>query len=322
MLLEQQLHKAHKLYNEGNYKEALVIYDEAFCKVALPSTDLVKEYASCLQERLRYAESIELTNKVLQENPNDSSMLLNLCICLGKQNKHRDALRQYEKILLTEKDYTDQIGYYAYLLERTGNIEKADIYYKKALEFEPENLWYISHYAFFLQKIKRYEQSEFYYKKAIESDPENTWLIKRYAFFINEMRGKIDVYSYYDNLIMKEPSNYNYHINMAEATIIFKDGEKARKHLEKADKLDKPLVMELILLFYWGVYFIYIEDYKNLGSAKKKISIQRENYKSYIHRDLIDLGSFIDSNFSDIQKEQYNDLLISLNKEGKRDANN
>jgi hypothetical protein len=109
---------------------------------------------------------------------------------------------------------------------------------------------------------------------------------------------------------------------MAEAALIFKDGEKARELLEKSDKLEKPLVMELILLFYWGMYFIYTENYKDVENTKEKIASLRQNYKSYIHRDLIDLNSFMDRNFSNFQKEQYKDLLNSLNKEGKQDANN
>lgn len=322
MLLEQQLQIAHELYIGENYKEALPIYDEVFGKTADPSLDLVKEYAVCLQERLRYAESIELTNRVLQENPNDTGMLLNYCICLGKQNRHKEALEKYEKILLIDRDFLNQIGYYAYLLERTGNNEKADLYYKRALKSEPENLWYASHYAFFLQKVKRCEEAELYYIKAIKSDPENTWLIKRYAFFINEMKGKNDVYSYYESLIRQDSLNYNYYINMAEAAIVFKDQERAKELLDKADKVEKPLVMKLILLFYWGVYFISVENYENVKNTVEKIELLRKNYNSYIHRDLIDLNSYIDKNFSDTQKEQYKAVMNSLNKEEKQDANN
>jgi|GEM_PF-2903810 len=313
MLLEQQIQKAHKLYTDENYKEALSIYDNIFSKITNPSLELVKKYAVCLQERLRYMESMKLTLELLEQKPDDTSMLLNYCICLGKQNRHKEALQQYEKILSIDSKFINQLGYYAYLLERTGNNEKADYYYKKALAHEPQNLWYTSHYAFFLQKNKRYKDSEFYYKKAIESDTNNTWLVKRYAFFIAEMRGKEFAYSYYDDLIKKDPHNYNYFINMVELALIFQDEDKAFEYLDKADKLEKPLVMDIILLFYKGTYFVFKKDYEKVKTILGDMSLLRKEYKSYIHRDLTDLNNFIEKNLNSNQRYEYSNILVSLN---------
>lgn len=305
MNYEKELLKAHKKYEEKKYEEAVLIYDNLFCKISNPTINLIKEYAICLQKRLRYEESLKLTDIVLLKNPNDADMLLNYCICLGKQNKHAEALELYERILKFNEKYRIQIGYYAYLLGRTGNYEKADYYYKIALEYESQNLWYISHYAFFLQKLKRYREAEMYYKKAIKNDSNNSWLIKRYAFFIYEMSGKDSAYLYYKDLITRDLSNYNYYINAAELAIISNDKDIAFRFLCKTDKLDKPLVIEIILLFYWGVYFICKKEYEKLNDSIKEMSLLRKNYTSYIDRDLTDLEEYVNNNFDKFQRKLY-----------------
>ena len=82
---------AKKLLNQKKYKEALTMYDSIYERDKNQSLDFLKEYAWCLQERLRYRESIELTQKILLQAPRDTDALLNYTICLGKQNFHKEA---------------------------------------------------------------------------------------------------------------------------------------------------------------------------------------------------------------------------------------
>ncbi len=309
---EKELLNANKEYEKKNYKEALLIYDNLFYKISDPSIKLIKKYAICLQKKLRYQESIKLIKLVLEKKPRDTDMHLNHCICLGKQNKHLEALEVYERILKIDDKFRIQIGYYAYLLGRTGNNEKAEYYYKLALEYEPENLWYISHYAFFLQRLKRYSEAEMYYKKAIENDSENTWLIKRYAFFLYETSGKDSAYLYYDELIKKDPLNYSYYINAAELALIVDDEDIAFKFLCNAHELHKPLVIEVVSLFYLGVYFICKKEYEKLDDLIKQLSILRKENTSYIDRDLTDLDTYINDNFDHSQSEMYITIKIIM----------
>ncbi len=313
MIFEKELKEADEFISAKKYKDALLIYDGIVNKISNPPADLMKKYAICLQERLRYSESLKITDDLLNKNPDDTDMLLNRCICLGKQDKHKEAISQYEKILEIDKNYLKQIGYYAYLLERTDSSEKAEYYYKLAIEYEPDNLWYISHFAFFLQKLKRYSEAEVYYNEAIKRDSENTWLIKRYVIFISLMKGKEAAYLYYDNLIKGEPTNCNYYINLSELAIINDDRKKALELLDKADGFEKPLVMELILLFYRGVYFASEEDYESLDNTIEKIGILRPKYLSYIHRDFTDLNRYINTRFNDRQLIAYKRIMNSLN---------
>lgn len=309
----EDLSTAQNLLNSGNYKEALSIYDRCYPIFLEKFMEVKREYAICLQERLRYFESIKLTEELLNNNPNDTEMLLNYCICLGKQNKFLEAIEFYKKILSIDKNFKKQQGYYAYLLERTNQIEDAKMVYKLAVDNEPNNVWYLSHYAFFLQKIKEYEQADKYFREALDRDGKNTWLLKRYSYFLIEAKGKEEGTKYYENILKEEKENYNHYINMAEIYLISKDFNKIKKLLEEAETIEKPIVMQIVLLFYWGVYHISQEEYEEYNKKMEKMVDLKKKYKSYIHRDFIDLNTFVECNLNDKQKKSYADILEKLN---------
>lgn len=251
--------------------------------------------------------------ELLNKNNNDTELMLNYVICLGKQGKHQDALREYEKIFEIDQNFKVQIGYYAYLLERNGLFDKADKYYRIALTTDPDNIWYISHYAFYLHKARRYQESQTFFQKALQLEPDNTWTIKRYVFLIYNMQGKEAAYSYYQGLIQTNPQNSNYYINLAELCIIAGEPNKAITYLNQAQKIKKPLVMEIINLFYLAVYFISQNNYLKLENILEQIRNTAKGYSSYIHRDFTDLGEYIANHYDLEQQKKYDELLYVLN---------
>lgn len=301
----EDLTMAHEYYREQDYKNCLKVYDILFHKGEQLSISELKEYAISLQKNMRYFESIEIARKILDKKRVDIDIFLNMCICLGKIGKYPDALEYYNKILKINKNYNIQIGYYAYLLGQVGKNEIADFYYKIAIDIEPDNAWYISHYAFFLQKIKEYSRSEYYYKIALNKDKNNSWLSKRYAYFLKELKGKEKAYSYYEQLFCENPYNYNYYINAAELAFISNDIEESLRYLEKANSINKPKVMEIILRFYWAIYYILSDDLKEFEKETLALKSLRRQYTGFIHRDLTDLSFYISNNLNEIKKQKY-----------------
>ena len=301
----EDLTLAHEYYREQDYKNCLKVYDILFNKGEQLSIGNLKEYAISLQKNMRYFESIEIARKILDKKRVDIDIFLNMCICLGKIGKYSDALEYYNKILKINKNYNIQIGYYAYLLGQVGKNEMADFYYKIAIDIEPDNAWYISHYAFFLQRIKEYSRSEYYYKVALNKDKNSSWVSKRYAYFLKELKGKEKAYSYYEQLFVENPYNYNYYINAAELAFISNDIEKSLRYLEKANSINKPKVMEIILRFYWAIYYILSDDLKDFEKEALALKSLRRQYTEFIHRDLTDLSFYISNNLSEIKKQKY-----------------
>lgn len=319
---DKEFLRAHKEYMNKNFKNALLIYDDLFTKTSCMNANFFKEYAICLKMDLRYEKSKEIADQILLENPKDTELLLNNCICLGKLNNHDEAIKYYEEILKIDATYNIELGYYAYLLERTGKDDMADHYYKVAIELEPENNWYISHYAYFLQKLKRYCEAATYYKRGIDNDFSNSWLLKRYAYFLYETKGKESAYCYYRELIEKNNSNSNYYINAAELAIVYDDQAAAFSFLSKSNLFNKPMDTRILGLFYWGVYYICMMDYEAVDKIADQIYLLRQMHFDFIHRDFSDLNLYIKNNCNRIQKERYHVIFEITIKGRKEDGTN
>lgn len=301
--------QAAALTGEERFKEALVIFDEIKDQVEDPSTEFKRHHAQCLQERLRYDESMALLSDILAGDADDTEALLIRTFCHGKQNKHAEAIADYERILELDGSFSKQIGYYAYLLERTGRLEDADQYYLKGLEAHPDDLWYLGHYAFYLHKVKRYDESADYFERTIAKNTKNTWAIKRYAYLKRDKDGLDAASAYYDQLIGDEPDNVNHYLNYAELLILGGKGDVAEPLLETALTLDKPLVLEVIAQFYMAFYYLSVKDYVAVNTHYSKIIELVKGVESYIHRDYTDIAGYVETNFDPQQTELYGLIL-------------
>ncbi len=305
---KKEIMRAHDYYTQKKYSEALMLYDGLINKMRSFPKVFQKEYAICLQKSMRYKEGALITKNILKSEPEDTDMLLNMCICLGKLGKHKAALVYYNRILKIDRTYITEIGYYAYLLGKTKKLKKADHYYRFALKKEPDNAWYISHYAFFLQEQKKYQEAEVYFKTAMDKEPKNSWVLKRYVYFLYETKGKDAAYSYCDKLIKNDSLNCNIYINSAELAIVLSDADRVLALLNAAEQLENPLVIDVILLFYWTVYYLCNRDYEKVEENVEKLLKKRKEYTGYIHRDFTDLENYISKKNNFYQRIQYHIL--------------
>lgn len=312
MLTKEKTDVAVKLFDERRYAEALHAFNEIQKLGRLPPS-LLEPYAICLRECFRYNESFNLSEQILKDHPS-TAMMLNVCICLGKQGRYKPALEEYEKILKINPGFNINLGYYAYLLERNGFTEKADKIYRQALANEPLDLWYIEHYAFYLQKCKRFDDAKLYYQKAMKTDSSNTWLKKRYALFLNQVDGKDAALKYFKKIIDSDFENCNNRINYAEFLIFSNDYKNALSALNDAKIHVKKDVEEAVIEFYTAVVKIALGDNEGAGNAAKRLKELRSHQDFYIHRDLTDLCCFVENNFDEKEMEAYKSVMECLNR--------
>ena len=297
-----KLLEAEKYYKNKDFAEALTLYKEILRNKA----SLLKKYAICLKECMAYQEGIvfgEAYIKII--DPIDTDILLNTCICCGKIGLYIKALEYYKKILEINPEYSEEIGYYAYLLGRTGYYIQADELYRKAINREPENVWYISHYAVFLEENKKYNAAKLYYELALEKNHKNTWIIKKYAHFLYKLEGEERSYKYYTLLIEEEPTNWNYYVNFAELAIICGDEKKVFDLLKKSEKLKQTLEKRMVISFYWCVYFILSKKQTDLKNEVAKLSLYRKEYNGFFHRDFDNLEKDFLPQLDARQKENF-----------------
>ncbi len=102
-LTQTAINSALKKQQEGQYKEALSIYDEALC-INPDDINLLSQKAHALRKLQRYGAAIETYLCALKVKPNNAELLYNLANIYSLQ----------------------------------GNLEKACSYYEKAIHFQPE----------------------------------------------------------------------------------------------------------------------------------------------------------------------------------------
>ncbi len=290
-----------------------MLYDEL---VKVQNVKLTEEelrnYMICLQKRLRYKESIEIAERLIAYNKDNSIELLNLCICYGKQGDYKKAIKYYERILKNNPRFDEQLGYYAYLLSQDNRLEESKKLYNIAINNEPDNAWYISHYALLLEQIgENYEAAE-YLEKAISIKPNDTWIIKKFVFLYGKINGYKKAYEYYLNLIENNKENFNLFLNYAEYAIINNDVEYAKKILLKV-KVDRmPCVLQMVTYFYLCFIALYDENKDNFETYKKLLYMKRVNYNAYIHRDFLLLNKFSKEKLSEENNVLYKQILKIL----------
>lgn len=289
------------------------IYDELVKNKKVQLTeDELKFYMICLRERLRYRESIELSEKLLKMHSNNSVELLNLCICYGKQGEYKRAIEYYEEILKNDSAFEEQLGYYAYLLYQNNKLEESKKVYEIAIKKEPNNSWYISHYALLLEKLGQYSEAIKYFKKAMDLDQNNTWLIKTFIFLYGKLEGTKKAYKYYLDLIKNNKDNFNLYINYAEYAILNNDIDYAKNILEKIEVEKMSIALQVIYYIYSCFIDLY-NDQKDDFEINKVLFLQkRQQYNGYIHRDFTLLNKFAEEKFTKENNYLYHQILQNL----------
>ena len=97
--------------------------------------------------------------------------------------------------------------------------------------------------------------------------------------------------------------------------MVLSDEDRALELLGEAEQLEKSLVINVILLFYWAVYHLCNRNYEELERTVEKLLLKRKEYTGFIHRDFTDLDKHIHQKTNVYQKMQYQ-ILLSVLREG------
>jgi len=127
------LHEKH-----GRYAEALVEIERA--KAAEPSREL-ELYAATLRSKTGdYDGAVDFLQEMLEESPEDDSLLYNLGLVYHEGGRGDDALEAMERAVALNPENADALNFIGYSwAERGENLEKAEDYVRRAMKLEPEN---------------------------------------------------------------------------------------------------------------------------------------------------------------------------------------
>jgi len=104
---------------------------------AKPATALLM--FNILSERGEFQRCIELLNDVLEVNPDNAYLRINLGACLLSTDKTDEAISSISKAVELMPERGPFRGQLAHLLEANGKLDEAEKHFRKLLEIEPEN---------------------------------------------------------------------------------------------------------------------------------------------------------------------------------------
>jgi tetratricopeptide (TPR) repeat protein len=89
----------------------------------------------------KYKEAINVYDKVLEQEPNDTAALYNKALALSSLGNFTDAIEYYDKVLVIEPNATDALIGKADNLAQLEKYEEAITLYDKVLEISPNDTY-------------------------------------------------------------------------------------------------------------------------------------------------------------------------------------
>ena len=283
--------KLLELAQEKEYQQILDRYQDY-------PIETVSEVADYLREEDVYNVALSLYHYLL-EREEASDYYYGIGQCYGKIYDYDRAIENLEKAFsLQEK--REGANYYAYILERNFEMDRAAAWYEKALaNGYDRDLWTVSHYAYFLEKYGKKTEAANYYERVLELNPAYTWAIKRYALFLLAEGQQQKSLELMQNALEKFPKNPFVKLNYLEYLIIRGMDSEYEAYLANLDYDNAPFPFQVLVDL-----FDYCWRYLLRGESNPEAAIAYEQkasqLKDSIHRDFDDLNQILTAQNGDL----------------------
>jgi tetratricopeptide (TPR) repeat protein len=176
---ETQLKNALNKLNEYARNEIDLMKKEIQADPALlsnknPPTEFI-EILNKYEARLGIIEALGM--------PLEPSDLLNRGVYLYHKHKYHDAIKVFDKLLLSEPNNIDILVHKGICLTRLGNLQEAIQIYNEAIEIEPDNGYVFYNLACAYSLMKNKELAIYYLKRSIDFRPAIKKVAKEDADF-------------------------------------------------------------------------------------------------------------------------------------------
>ena len=140
-------------------------------KVLLPNEIFDLAVKNHQKNKLKISEN--LYNKVLEINPNDTSVNYNLGKLYTEIKEYQKAISCYEKTIKINPNYINAYYNLGLLFKLLGKFQKAIECFEKVIEIDPNNVQAYNNCAVLLGDTVDLIKAKKYLKKAISIDPKN-----------------------------------------------------------------------------------------------------------------------------------------------------
>lgn len=276
-------------------------YDELFAAAAGRAPGEIFATAEYLREEDAYNAAIRLY-ELLPKGEENPDVQFGIGQCHGKAYDYGKALTHLRRAWTLDPDRTDGEHYYAYILERNGEMEEADRHYTAALAGRyADDLWALSHYAYFNEKYGRPEKAERYYRDVLERNPAYTWAVKRLGLFLLSQGRAEEADAVMRDAVERFPTSPFAVLNYLEFLLIQSDDEAYERYLEELDYegLDTPYQVLVDLFDYYHRFLRRGErDARALAAFEAKVATLDDS----VHRDFDDLNADLGRQGGDLEE--------------------
>jgi serine/threonine protein kinase/tetratricopeptide (TPR) repeat protein len=246
--------KAYELYVKGRGK--LLNYDKleninaalvSFEKAASIDSNFTLAYAGLGEAHLqKYKETKEISsiekavnscNKALSLNESITSVRITLGRIYTEQGKYRDALDEFEKVLLVDPKNSDAYRGKATVYMSMGKTSEAELSYKEAIKMKPD---YWSGYGklgvFYFQQGK-YAEAAAQFQQVITLNPNNASGYRNLGAMYSMMNRFDEAVEMY-NKSLKLEKDYRTYNNLATIYVDKRQWDKAARAYEEIIKIN------------------------------------------------------------------------------------
>ncbi|GEM_PF-1315323 len=167
----------------GQY-ESSTVFLKRVTSLNPKSTDAHKEYVGILKAFKQYDTGIKYCTEVINNDPNNFDMrveLANLLILDGKTNSAVDQLRIVKKLHPDREILWLMLGR---LAKRTGEVQSALRYYRNSLTVNPGNVTTQLELGTYLIELRRWDEAARQFQASLHASPNNIELMEQFAWIL------------------------------------------------------------------------------------------------------------------------------------------
>lgn len=244
---------AKKLYDEGNYSQALKIYTDMLLYTS--DSEIYVKMGNCFEKLEKFQTAIEYWSKAIDIDPMNSNAFINLGNYYYKKNKIETAIGYWLASLVSMPE------------EPTSNLNLAVAYTLKKMDFEAFN--YYEKYLKYAQDKTNEKYQQIQQKVERNKKLANDYL--KLGVQYQGVKDKLSALKCYKRAASYCPVFSKIHLNIGSLYYADKNYEEAIKYWIKASYIDpnytkilSNLALSYDVLQQWDYAFCYYTRYGNL----------------------------------------------------------
>jgi tetratricopeptide (TPR) repeat protein len=172
---------AFVLRQDQEFKAAEVAVRDAL-EVEPNNPNIVLYLVLVLRDQQRYSDAAEILQGALKQDPKNERYVFNLALVNHDLGNEDETVRLMGKTIELNPANSDALNYLAYsIIERGGDLVKAESYVKEALRIRPDDSFYLDTLGWLQFKTNRSSEAQETLARAVTNSSEDLVIVEHYV---------------------------------------------------------------------------------------------------------------------------------------------